>query len=160
MSSKYVKNIVTAIAFVIMLFIGYIRETIFLVLNSVLYDYPFPYNRSYTEPPAFLMEWSDQTIVNVKWLLTFGFSVLFMFLTALIIRFYFKNKRFSLLTVLLYVSIICFSGLLIVVGYGLNINKTMYPIARFLMGMVQYPLFSLVLFCLFYFSNKSIKKGD
>ena len=92
MSSKYVKNIVTAIAFVIMLFIGYIRETIFLVLNSVLYDYPFPYNRSYTEPPAFLMEWSDQTIVNVKWLLTFGFSVLFMFLTALIIRFYFKKQ--------------------------------------------------------------------
>ena len=153
------KNILTTLFFILLFILGYIRETLFLVVNSVLLKYPFPYNRSYITPPEFLQNLTPDELISIKWLSTFGFSALFCFATAFLIHYYFKRKLFLKITFLLYIGITCFSGTSMLLGYMLNDYNYFYPLARFLMGLLQYPLFSLILFVLFYYSEK-IRKNN
>lgn len=148
------KNSLAAVFLVIIFFIGYLRETFFLVLNSVLNRYPFPYNNSYVSPPDFLYSYNSQTLITVKWLLTFGFSIVFFIVSLVLIHFYFKNRSFNKITVWAYLFLIGIS--FSIAGFGIllgNFDET-YALSRFIIGLVQSPLIPLVLFVLFYFKTK------
>lgn len=148
------KNILAAIFLIIFFFIGYLRETIFLVLNSVLNKYPFPYNSSYVSPPNFLYSYSNQTLVTVKWVLTFGFSIVFFMVSLVLIHFYFKNRRFNKITVWVYLFLVGVSFLTAALGILLGNFGETYTLSRFVIGLAQSPLIPLVLFVLFYFKTK------
>lgn len=148
------KNISAAVFVVIIFFIGYLRETIFLVLNSVLNKYPFPYNNSYVSPPNFLYSYSSQTLITVKWVLTFGFSILFFMISWVLIHFYFKNRRFNKITVWVYLFLVGVSFLTAALGILLGNFDETYTLSRFVIGLAQSPLIPLVLFVLFYFKTK------
>lgn len=149
------KNILAG-SFVVLLFlIGYIRETVFLVINSVLRNYPFPYNRSYITPPAFLYDINDETLLMLKWMLTFVFSALFAGMTILFIQFYFRNTSYNKITLRIYLMLVGVSLLLSLVGIIFNSFDETYAISRFIIGLAQYPLIPLVLFVLFYFKTKA-----
>ncbi|MBI2280245.1 MAG: hypothetical protein HYU68_06105 [Bacteroidetes bacterium] len=148
------KNISAAVFVVIIFFIGYLRETIFLVLNSVLNKYPFPYNNSYVSPPNFLYSYSSQTLITVKWVLTFGFSILFFMISWVLIHFYFKNRRFNKITVWVYLFLVGVSFLTAALGILLGNFDETYTLSRFVIGFAQSPLIPLVLFVLFYFKTK------
>lgn len=134
--------------------VGYLRETAFLVINSVLHNYPFPYNRSYVTPPKFLYTYSDDTLLTIKWVLTFLFSVIFFGFAILLFNFYFKNKSFNKITFRIYFSLLVSSFILSMVGILSNSFDETYSISRFIIGLAQSPLIPLVLFVLFYFKNK------
>jgi hypothetical protein len=151
--SRIIKNIFAG-GFVILLFIlGYLRETIFLVINSVLKDYPFPYNRSYITPPAFLYDYNESSLLMLKWTLTFVFSALFAVLTLLFIHFYFNNKVYNKITLRIYIMLVGVSLLLSLIGMAFNTFDETYAVSRFVIGLAQYPLIPLILFVLFYFKQ-------
>jgi len=139
--------------FLLIFFLGYVRETIFIIVNSVLYNYPFPFNSSYIVPPKFLYDYSTQSLINIKWLLTLLFSLVFMLLSVVIFKFYFKNKIIIRYTYILYALLVAVSFLFFLIGYLVNYVAIGYPIARFFMGFAQSPLTTLVLFVIFYFRN-------
>lgn len=139
---------------IIIFFIGYLRETIFIVINAVLYQYPFPYNSSYVSPPNFLYTYSNQTLVTLKWVLTFGFSIVFFMVSLVLIHFYFKNRSFNKITVWVYLFLVGVSFLTAVLGILLGNFDETYTLSRFVIGLAQSPLIPLVLFVLFYFKNK------
>lgn len=151
------KNILTTFFFFALFSLGYIRETVFVVINSVLNNIGFPYNKSYVTPPAFLYEMSSSEILTLKWGLTLGFALLFLAATSFIIYRYFKTFGYVKITIVLYTSIALLAGLSMLVGYIINDYENTYPLARFLMGLLQYPLFSVVLFVLFFYSHNSAK---
>lgn len=143
-----------AVFLIIIFFIGYLRETIFLVLNSVLNKYPFPYNNSYVSPPNFLYSYSSQTLITVKWVLTFGFSIIFFMVSWVLIHFYFKNRSFNKITIWAYLFLVGVSFLTAALGILLGNFDETYTLSRFVIGLAQSPLIPLVLFVLFYFKTK------
>ncbi len=148
------KNTLAAVFLIIIFFIGYLRETIFLVLNSVLNKYPFPYNNSYVSPPNFLYSYSSQTLITVKWVLTFGFSIVFFMVSWVLIHFYFKNRSFNKITIWAYLFLVGVSFLTAALGIVLGNFDETYTLSRFVIGLAQSPLIPLVLFVLFYFKTK------
>ncbi len=134
---------------------GYFREATFLVINSVIHNNPFPYNSVYLKPPDFLYALSTQQLLNLKWFLTLAFSLLFMGITLGLVQFYFNSKKFNYLTVLVYCLLIGISAIITFIGLMLGNFETVYSISRFVVGLAQSPLTSLVLFVLFYFKYKT-----
>lgn len=153
-----IKNSLTAVFLVIIFFIGYLRETIFLILNSVLNKYPFPYNSSYVSPPDFLYSYNSQTLITVKWVLTFGFSIVFFMGSLTLVHFYFKNKSFNKITIWTYLFLVGVSFVIAVFGILLGNFDETYALSRFVIGLAQSPLIPLVLFVLFYFKTKIEQK--
>ncbi len=133
---------------------GYVRETIFLVINSVLYQYDFPYNRSYVTPPNFIYDCSIDYLVGLKWALTVLFSLAFMGMLLWLIKIYFTQKRLYAYTLLIYGIFFSVSLIFISMGYVIGEVNSIYPIARFFMGLAQSPLTILILFVVFYFYEK------
>jgi len=139
----------------VVFFIGYIRETIFLVINSVIFNYDFPYNRSYVNPPEYLLNKSTEYLVNVKWFLTILFPLIFLGILIGIIKYYFNNKRYIKYSLVIYFTLFFISFILFALGFLFNNYDFVYPITRFFMGLAQSPLTILVLFVVFYFNERS-----
>lgn len=145
----------TGLLFLIIFFIGYVREAIFLTINAVYHKNAFPYNSAYITPPDFLYQWDKTALFYLKWGLTLFFSLIFMGLTLWIIHYYFNTKKYNKFTLLFYGSLILLASTLSIFGMLSNSFEYVYTPSRFIIGLVQSPLISLVLFVLFYFiSNK------
>lgn len=135
--------------------VGYIRESIFLVINSTINNVPFPYNNAYITPPKFLYEIDFGNLILSKWVLTLFFTIGFTALTSALIYKYFKNKSFVILTVIIYSSIFILALLVSSIGFFINKYDELYLLGRLIAGLTQGPLLSLILFVLFYFKNKT-----
>lgn len=151
--NNLLKNIIAGVLIILLFVVGYFRETVFLVINSVINKTPYPYNTSYIKPPSFLYQYTENELIIVKWLLTFGFSVLFLILALVLFHFYFKNNKFNFLTIFIYVILIFISSVVSIFGLIFNNFDGVYTLSRFLIGLVQSPLIPLVLFVLFYFRS-------
>jgi len=152
---KNKKLIVFSLLLLLIFFLGYIRETTFIVVNSVLHNYPFPFNASYITPPNFLYDLSQNALIIIKWGLTVFFSMLFMGATYLLMTKYFAEKKTVKYTLYIYIGLTFCSLISILTGYLLGLTDEMYPVARFFVGITHSPLLPLVIFAIFYF--RSIK---
>ena len=152
-AKKTYQQFLTGLLLLFIFFVGYVREAIFLVINSVYKDQGFPYNSAYITPPDFLYQWNETTLLYLKWGLTLFFSLTFTGLTLWLIHYYYQNKKFNLFTLVIYGSLILFASTVSIVGVLINNFDSVYTLSRFIVGLVQSPLISLVLFVLFYFNH-------
>ncbi len=148
------------ILFLLTFSIGYIRETIFLVINTVIHNYPFPFNASYLEPPAFLYEMENENLIIIKWVLTFLFSIIFMGTTLLIVNFYFKSKAYNRITIAAIVALFLFALIISLIGIAINKFDGIYPMSRFVVGLLQSPLLTFTIFTLFYFIDNRYRLNE
>lgn len=149
----YIKNSIVGLSLIVIFLLGYLRELVFLSINAVINKTPFPYTRAYIKPPAFLYELSSSDLSYLKWGLTFCFSLFFCGATLALVHFYFKSKSFNRLTIITYIVLFIASLIAWVLGIIFNHIELFYTISRFLAGLLQYPLLTLVIFSLFYFIN-------
>ncbi len=156
-ATKKYQQFLTGLLLLFIFFVGYIREAIFLIINSVYKNNEFPYNTAYITPPSFLYQWSETTLLFLKWGLTLFFSLTFTALTLWLIHSYFKNKKYNKFTILIYGTLILFAAIVSMVGILTNSFDSVYTLSRFIIGLVQSPLISLVLFVLFYFISNQYK---
>jgi hypothetical protein len=152
-----VKKILTLFSFILLFIIGYIRESIFLVINSVLNNYPFPYNPSYIPPPEYLYSLTTQELINLKWVFTLVFSLLFMFFSWLIIHLVFNSRIYNKIVIYIYTFFISISFLIAGVGILFNCFEILYTPSRFIVGIIQSPLLVIILFSLFFLLNQNEK---
>ncbi|MCB0401990.1 MAG: hypothetical protein KDD41_07890 [Flavobacteriales bacterium] len=148
------KKLVVAFILLFAFTVGYIRETIFVVINSVINDYAFPYNPSYLEPPAFLYDIETGNLIKIKWFLTFVFSLIFFGITLWLVNFYFRSKSYNRIILLTYSILFAASLIITLLGFLFNQYESFYGISRFIAGLLQYPLMTLILFTMFYFVNQ------
>lgn len=154
------KNIIAFVIFILIAFLGYCRELIFLTINAVLSKAPFPYSTSYVKPPIFLYSYNSSSLLKLKWGLTLAFSILFCFSTYALIKFYFRDKKANKLVLVTYGFFFFISLLIAVIGILFNIFNDLYPISRFISGLLQSPLSSIILFILFYFKATVLNKNN
>lgn len=156
---KFLQKKITLLLLLIITFIlGYIRETTFLIINTVLRNYPFPYNQSYTKPPDFLYELSNNTLIIIKWAFTFAFSFMFMSLAILICRIYFNNKQYTKILIVSYSLLFFVAFLISVIGYLLNNFNSFHTISRAIVGMLQSPVPVITVFIVFYLAQHHKEK--
>lgn len=147
------KNFIATLFIVILFIIGYLRETFFLVVNSVLNRNSYPFNTAYIEPPKFLYQLSANYLLVLKSFLTIFFAMIFGVITYFFINYYFQNKSYNLIVVKIYTALIVLALLFSLVGLILNRFDFFYTISRFIIGLAQYPLLPLILFVLFFYKT-------
>lgn len=148
-----IKNTITSLIVLFIFLLGYLREMTFLVINAVYHRTPPPYNTAYVTPPDFLYELSSANLLNLKWGLTLIFSILFGLSSLLLINYFFKNKRFNVIILVVYAVLISLSFLVSLIGIIINNFEAVYTLSRFIIGLVQSPIISMVLFVLFYYKR-------
>lgn len=140
------KKIVLFLVIVALLATGFYRDFLFKSINALLQswdndmDYIMPFGLSFFE------EMEYDRIVNMKWFLTFVFSMIYLAISMFTIRELFQNKRYTRITIYSYLALLALSSLFILSGKLIEgLSDSSYEIARYLMGIAQSPLVLMIL---------------
>ena len=110
------------------------------------------YNYTHSFIEQFISGMNVAELTNLKWILTLVFSVLFCFLTILLLRSILNDwKEAFKLSVLFYTTILVFSALLYLM-FG-------YAVSRELMIIPQSPIASIILFIGLNIFKKEVRHG-
>jgi hypothetical protein len=144
------KYICIFVLITLILFFGFLRETVFKNLNALLQawdadiDYKMPFFLSFTEN----LDYPD--VVKLKWLFTYVFSIIFLALSLLAIRLLFNDRRFIKITIISWTCILLLSAIFICTGLIFNdTDGKMYEFARYFAGIAQSPLILMILIPVF-----------
>ena len=131
---------------VMILFLGYYRDFVFKTVNSLIQS--IDYEALYVTPPSlkFLDQYTKGTLTNIKWLLTFLFSLAYLMVALAAIRIIFNICKYSLIMIGVYAVVMLLSGLFMILGAAFEgLSDRMYEFARYLMGMVQSPIILMIM---------------
>ncbi len=157
--SSILRSIALIFLTVSIIFLGYLRDSIFKSINALLRAWDL--NQDYYLPRflSFLENYEYNTLVNIKWLLTLLFSIFYLFFSLLAMKLLFNNRKYFKITLFTYLGIIILSGLFIIAGYLFeSSSEKMYEFARYLMGMAQSPIVLMILIPTFKLSEKENNK--
>lgn len=95
----------------------------------------------------FLLDWEANSILKLKWLLTFIFFGLFWLMTLYIVKVVFDKSKYNKSVHILYLGMLGLSALLYLTGYLLGYSREFYHLVRTVMGIAQsfMPLMILVI---------------
>jgi len=139
----------------LLLVTGFYRDFVFNSINALLQAWDA--NVSYYLPPSleFLEKYEYDTLLRIKWVLTFAFSFVYLLISIVTIRFIFNKKRLILITAAAYAGIMLLSGAFMLTGIIFSsASEKMYEFARYFMGMAQSPLILMVLIPVFKLAEK------
>lgn len=160
MSNSLKKTSYLLILILALLAAGFYRDFLFKSINALLQSWDN--DMDYVMPGGlrFFEEMEYDSIVNVKWFLTFFFSMVYLAIAMLAIRVLFQNKRYVRITIYTYIAILALSSLCILSGKLITgLADGSYEIARYLMGIVQSPLILMVLIPGFKLTEKQNSTG-
>ena len=155
---KSSKKYVVFVLFVILTYLlGYLREGVFITINSVINKVPFPYNRAYITPPDFLYNYSLSQLFLIKWVFTFLFFFIFLTVAVGVVHYFFHNRKYNKIVFVVFVTFFVLSFLFYTVGFLTNNLESFYPISRFFAGIVQDPFLIYLFLVLFFYTTKVYK---
>jgi exosortase F-associated protein len=158
-NSKIKRNFILIIMAILAVLTGYLRDTVFKTINAILRAWDL--DQDYFLPPfiSFLQNLEYQTLVNLKWLLTLFFSLIYLILSIIIVKTLFKGNKYLRITAFTYLGVFLVSAGFIVSGYVFkSSSEKMYEFARYLMGMAQSPIILMILIPTFKLMEKEIDK--
>lgn len=143
-------NLIVAALIAVFICVGFFREFVFVNWNEQIrvtyYNSPDPH----VHP---MMQWmsgfSYSSLYWLKWPLTMFFVILFAALSLLIMQFLFRDRTYNRITLYAYAGIFFLSFLFFGLGWLLGLREAAYPIARFMVGMIETPLLLIILIASF-----------
>lgn len=158
-SSSISRNIALIFLAVSIILSGYLRDSIFKSMNALLRAWDLDQDYYLPKFLSFLQEYEYDTIVNLKWLLTVLFSILYLFFSILAVKLLFNDRKYFKITLLIYLGILIVSGLFITTGFIFeSTSEKMYEFARYLMGVAQSPIILMLLIPAFKLAEKEKHK--
>lgn len=146
--SKKIKVIILALFIV---FLGFWRDYFFVNVNWIFMTLTNGRPNQALDEFHFLLHWTPTEINNLKWLLTFIFTSLFLLLTYLIIHIEFRNKLYTKITLVTYILITAVALSLYILSLLTGMNDKLYGVIRTLMGIAQSFMPLMILYILFKF---------
>jgi hypothetical protein len=146
--SKRTKVIFLAILIV---FLGFWRDYFFVNVNWIFMTITNGRPNQALDEFHFLLNWTPSEINNLKWLLTFIFTALFLLVTYLIVHIEFRNKLYTKITLVTYILITAVALGLYLLSHLTGMNDKLYGVIRTLMGIVQSFMPLMILYILFKF---------
>ena len=157
-----VKNVLSkitvAIAFLTLLGLSYLRETLFTIINAKMAQ--TTRNYAHTAIPAYLDKLDFSQLRLAKWLFSIGFSMLFIGITLFIIWRIFDSRRLIQVGLVIYLLLITESLSCVVLRHYFSLSKNVYLILHFGENLLQSPLVLMGLVALFYVQHQFEKKTD
>lgn len=132
----------------LLFFLSYVREVLFLQINALISD--STNNYSNVNPHEFLKLYKSQELINLKWILTGLFSIVFFGLTYLLIFLSFNNKIFTRLFFYFSIFVSLFSIVITFIFTAAHAFKTIYPLLRKIIGFIHSPALFIIFFIIFY----------
>ena len=130
--------------FLILLFVSsYYREVLFRSINAIIDGEDFFYAKT-TELP-FLKNWTASELNRLKYILTIGFSVLFVLLTTFGLKWSFKSNLAFQISLGLYAIVVLVAGISLLIALITNQFNDFYPFLRTLVGLIHNPLLFIIL---------------
>lgn len=158
-SEKIIHGIYIGILALMLVFSGYLRDSIFKSMNALLRAWDLDQDYYLPKLLSFLQDYEYNTIVNLKWILTILFSILYLIFSLLAVKLFYNDWKYYKITILTYLGILILSGLFILSGFIFEgSSEKMYEFARFLMGMAQSPIVLMILIPAFKLSEKENAK--
>ena len=130
----------------ILLALGFFRETLFVNVNSALYDKLYGENNHYVVGfLSFVNSFSYKTIYIAKWFITPFFMFLYWFIQRSFLFFLFNEKRITQWLSILYLSLFLLAGVFFIAGWAFGKINEGYTFSRLFMGLLQSPIPCMIL---------------
>jgi hypothetical protein len=157
------KGIKTVLLVIFLLFLivfaGFLRDYLFKSINALLRAWDYDQDYFLPAPLSFLENYEYDTLVNMKWMLTFLFSFIYLFISIASLKMVFGDHRYRRLCIYTYAAVMLLSGIFIGCGMLFSKPEKMYEFARYLMGMAQSPLVLMILIPALKLSEKEKNKS-
>ena len=146
-SKKSIRFAISILCIIILLvLLGYLRDSVFKSVNALLRAWDNDQDYYLPSPLSFLENYEYDTLVNIKWLLTLIFSLIYFVIGIFSLRLVFGDNRYLGLLITAYLSVIVLSVMFIGTGMLFSgVSAKMYQFARYLMGMAQSPIILMIL---------------
>ena len=150
---KSSNKVVSILLLTVMIFTVLIRENIFIEINAIIagYDYNKAYFYFFNESFAAM---DIVQLTKLKWLLTSLFVFIVAISSIVIVKLWFKNKRYTKLIILSYIGIAMLGGLIFLITYAFDVTNQYYFLLRKLLGLAHSPIPLFIFFSLFYYLDK------
>lgn len=144
-------------AFVLLLLLmGFFRESFFVNINSALYDkYYHENNHLIANLFSFLKNLSYQTIYVAKWFITPVFVLAYWFVQKRFLLVLFGEKKVVRWLSVLYLSLFLLAGIFFMVGWAFGNIEGGYTFSRLFMGLLQSPVPCMILIPVTYLYKKT-----
>jgi len=138
--------------------LGFIREYLFVNINWIYLTLVNGRMNGARKEFHFLLNWTPQEIVVLKWSLTFVFTIWFFFMTWLIIKIYFEKKEYNKIVIYSYLTLTLIALLLAGIGKITGSYETLYGGIHNLMSLAQSFMPLMLLFVVFkFFSHDKLQ---
>ena len=135
--------------------LGFIRDYLFENINWVYLTHTTQRRNQARPEFHFLLDWTPDQILNLKWFGTVLFYLLFLGLTLLIIHLAFKNRTFNFITLGMFAGLFGISGLLYIAGWVSGYGNQLYGAIHTIMMIAQSFVPLMILAILFNFLPSS-----
>jgi hypothetical protein len=130
----------------VLLALGFIRETLFVNINSVLYDKLYNENNHFVAwYLSFITRFTYQTIYIAKWFITPLFVFFYWFIQRKFLFFLFNKKTVVRWLGVLYLSLFLLAGIFFAAGWAFGQINDGYTFSRLFMGLLQSPAPCMIL---------------
>lgn len=149
------KSVFLLLLIICLLLLGFYRDFVFKNINALIQSHELNIGFSMPSHLSVFDNFEYNTLIKIKWILTFAFSAFYLITSIITINILFKNKKYIRITIGVYIALILVSAIFMTLGYFLpTTSKNMYSFSRYLMGMAQSPLVLMILIPAFKISEK------
>jgi len=150
------RKIKIALFVLLLVALGFCRETLFVTINAVLYNKYFDTtdHLGYSLEP-FLSLFSYNTLYVAKWFITPFFAFVFWFTQKQFLTFLFHEKKTNRWLGILYLSLFLLAGIFFVAGWAFGNITQGYTFSRLFMGLLQSPAACMILIPVTYLYTKT-----
>lgn len=149
------KSVLILLIIVCLLLLGFYRDFFFKNINALIQSYELNVEFSMPSHLSVFDNLEYNTLIAIKWIMTFVFSAFYLITSIITINVLFKNKKYIRITIGVYIALILVSAIFMTLGYFIpSTYKNMYSFSRYLMGMAQSPLVLMILVPAFKISEK------
>jgi hypothetical protein len=151
---QFTKNISIVLIALFLLLSGYLRDFIFKKINALLQAWDHNMDYDMPSPMAFLANWQYDSVLSLKWLLTFVFWGIYLFISLITVKLFFRRNLYIKITLGVFVGVLLISGIFMGLGFLIKpISEKMYEFTRYLMGIAQSPIIIMILLPVFKLYN-------
>lgn len=143
------------IIFAVFMLAGYLRDYLFFQVNAAQSEIYYDYSETQlADVFYFLRDWSYQHITWLKWIFTFFFCGVFAALSYLTVVFLNGSTLFKKIALLSYAALFVLAFLIYGVSMLLGMEFELYPLARFLVGILQSPVVVMLIIPVMMYEGK------
>lgn len=128
------KKILIAVFAIALIALGFLRDKIFVSINEET-----------GQGLVGILNPDHRNLFIWKWVLTFIFSFIYLFLTSILIFLIFHSKKYIWLAVFLYGALFAIAFFIAGVGFLFSSFENVYPFIRTIMGIAQSPILIIIL---------------